>query len=341
MHSLALQYVPDYFRVEITDDPDYLRDQVFRTKGYCLELGDLGSAENYLKENFKPNFRTSLRRRIKGLEACFNVTYQMYCGPMDPGVYNSLMDSLHQMIVRRFNQRNDRHMALQNWEAYRDSAYDLICEQNASLFVIYDDQTPIQIALNFHVGPVLFLSIPSYDIDYARFGLGNIAIYKILEWCYEHEFCLLDMGFGAFDYKLKWCNGSYSFHHSYFYRKSSPRAWLGVQFAKTRTRLINYLLRRRLNIAYHRVRDWLFGSSESDLREFLEIPGSLSPEKMVGSPLVDPWGDPAVAFLKKPAIDFLYTQREHKSNLMIYEVAAGKRYGLRGSGSEALIELQD
>src|SRR5690606_41905928 len=62
----------------------------------------------------------------------------------------------------------------------------LFRSKRASFFVIYDGDHPIEISLNYHLNDVLFSSISSFDIDYAKFGLGHIEIHKQLEWCLEH-----------------------------------------------------------------------------------------------------------------------------------------------------------
>lgn len=89
------------------------------------------------------------------------------------------------------------------------------------------------------------MSIPSYDIDYAKFGLGNISVQKLLEWCIANDYKMLDMGFGAFDYKIKWCNDVYDFEHHIFHRKSSLVSSTLVFLITLKTKLINYLLEKK------------------------------------------------------------------------------------------------
>lgn len=108
------------------------------------------------------------------------------------------METLRAMLI---NQYNDGNMALNSWKGYYRTALALVNKKKASLFLIYYDTKSIQTSLNYHNVQILFLSIPSYDIDYLRPGLRNIPLLKILEWCTTNRYRVLDMGFGTFDHK--------------------------------------------------------------------------------------------------------------------------------------------
>ena len=90
------------------------------------------------------------------------------------------------------------------------------------MFVIYHDTRPISISLNFHYNErILFSDCASYDIDYEKFGLGHIDLYKHLEWCLENNYAFLDLGNGVSEYKSKWCNIFYNFHYFLYFKKKS------------------------------------------------------------------------------------------------------------------------
>lgn len=330
----AARNCPDYLEYKFKTYHGLTCDRFYSTGGYAINLVGVDSAEGYLAQHFKPNFRTSLRRRLKGLETCFNIRYEMYFGEIQADTYDFLMRSLENMLTRRFNQRNDTNMALQDWSYYRDRSMELILKKEASLFAIYDGENPIQITLNYHFGEILFQAIPSYDIDYEKFGLGNISIYKIVEWCTSEKYSMLDMGFGAFDYKLKWCNFLYRFNHYIFYDQSSLLSQIFRYQNKFKTHLINFLLRHRVNVFYHYCRDLLFGGKKSDLRKFVSepFPGSIpqNPEPI----RVYPFQDESYFFLKKAINDFVYSQNEARTKIEVYELKKGFEYLLSGTKAQ-------
>ena len=79
-------------------------------------------------------------------------------------------------------------------------------------------------------------SIKTYDIDYAKFSLGNIDIYKQLEWCFENNFKMFDFMWGNLEYKERWCNQIYLYEHHLYYNKNfilgPPLAYLIVYLYK-------------------------------------------------------------------------------------------------------------
>src|SRR5690606_20226837 len=51
----------------------------------------------------------------------------------------------------------------------------------------------------------------SFDMAYSKFGLGNIELLNLVQWCFEHGFEILDFMKGEYDYKNKFTDTSYNF----------------------------------------------------------------------------------------------------------------------------------
>lgn len=329
--TLLVELFPSYFTFQINSSYALDMHKIFRVKGYCISIEGSENAENYLKKQFKPNFRTSIRRRLKGLENCFNVSYKMLYGNIVRDEYDFIMNELHAMLIRRFAQRNDENMALKRWKDYYNNTFELINENKASLYVIYDDGKPIQISLSYHRGKILFLAIPSYNIDYSKFGLGNISVLKILEWCIANDYKTLDMGFGAFDYKVKWCNETYNFEHHVFYTKSSIRSRMLLFSIAIKTKLINYLISKKVNIYYHVLKTAMVGKKKSDLIKYdLQIVDNNS-EVLSACRIIHPLNDESFTFLRSAINDFAYSQLEHVSKIKVYELVSKKIYFLQSA----------
>lgn len=336
----CIELFPTYF-IPKTDVPiGFDIKKIFRVKGYCISINNANTIDAYIQANFKPNLRTALRRRLKGLESSFDVHYKLFYGQIDRHEYEFLMKILHGMIVRRFNQRDDKHDALLRWDSYYESVFTLINEKKASLYVIYDDQKPIQISLNYHNDKILFLSVPSYDIDYAKFGLGNIAVHKLLEWCINNKYEILDMGYGAFDYKLKWCNENYDFEHHLFYKKKSILALLMVQLISFKTKLINFLIAKRVNNYYNSIKSLFKKKSEIVDYDYEISPATdllnVNPE----TPPIDFINDTSFTFLKKSVYDFLYTNKEHISKIQVFEIKKNESYLIKSQKEAQKVVFQ-
>lgn len=131
------------------------------------------------------------------------------------------MEKLFEILTIRFNQRNENHQSIHNLKDY--TWYKVFTHKwkKASLFVIYNGETPVQISLNYHFNKILFISIPSFDIAYSKFSLGNISIYKILEWALYNDYDLLDLEYGSLEYKRQWSNHVYSFDDHIIYPKDN------------------------------------------------------------------------------------------------------------------------
>ncbi len=325
-----IKLFPSYLDFERNHHPELRLKKIFRVKGFAIDI-KVDSADTYLSTHFKPNFRTSLRRRFKGLETCFNVRYAMYHGHIERKEYEYIMQNLHAMLVRRFNQRNDKNMVLKRWDDYQQNTFAMINKKSASLFVIYHDSRPIQISLSYHYANIFFLAIPSYDIDYAKFGLGNLGIKKLLEWCIENAYVMLDMGYGAFDYKIKWCNTTYNFEHHLFFRQSSIISRMMVGYVSTKTQFINFLLAKNINVIYHRVKNFLLGKKKGLPPKYTIVKGSFDKKELSNFTRVNPISNTSYEHLRKPLYDFAYAQLEKVSSIEIYEAPNKKEYCFIGS----------
>lgn len=327
---LFIELFPSYFipRIEIPSGFDLKK--IFRVKGFCININNLEDIDRYILANFKPNNRTSLRRRLKGLETSFDVRYEIFYGNITKKEYSFLMEALHKMLTRRFNQRDDTNIPLQKWDYYLSSVFDLINQKKASLYVIYDDEKPIQISLSYHYEKIVFLSIPSYDIDYAKFGLGNIAVHKLLEWCISNGYEILDMGYGAFDYKLKWCNHTYNFEHHIFYKSKSTISYLVVGLITLKTRVINYLLTKNVNVFYHQLKSLFSKKNDQVDFEYIIIPNNDKSKAHIKMESIDFLCNEKFSFLKKSVYDFLYTSKEHVADVKVYKINTHDTYLIKG-----------
>jgi len=203
----VVNMIPSYFDVKINiHNTPYRTFRVRYRTGYIIDLSPYSSVEQYLNSHMGSRHSKNILNRLKRLESCFNIKHKIYFGEIDQIEYRVLFEEFERMIRVRFEQRGEEHVGLKRWDFYKKNAYDLILNKRASLFVIYDDKKPIAISLSYHFDNILDSAITSYDIDYAKFGLGNIAVVQKLDWCFQNNYKRMDMRWGRLRYKRQWCN---------------------------------------------------------------------------------------------------------------------------------------
>ncbi|TNJ46475.1 GNAT family N-acetyltransferase [Tamlana fucoidanivorans] len=330
----------------ITLYPDYLTSQflegycaktIYQKAGFAIDLHAFSSFQDYLK-TLKSSFRKVIVRSVNRLEACFNISYTMYYGHINKGVYTQLMGALFNMIECRFQERDGRNKVLKQWNAYLELAYQNILDKKASLFVIYSDDEPIEISLNFHCENIIYSAISSYKLEYSKFSLGNIEIYKQLEWCMANGIKLFDMGYGSFDYKLRWSNYTYAFH-AHIISKSNSLILEGLaQYFKYKFKLINYLISNNLNNKFYNILDYFKdkNSTASSIDYVFENTQDINVEVHKSLNL----NTPSFNFLKRPLFDFLYKHQEHKDHVAVYpNPNKANSYVIKGKSSIVFLKM--
>ncbi|WP_299554808.1 GNAT family N-acetyltransferase [Seonamhaeicola sp.] len=305
---------PDYLKLTTPDG--YHSSFIYQKPGFAINLKPFDSFEGFVKQ-LKPNFRKVVRRSVKRLESCFNISYQMYYGDIDKTTYNLLMERLIDMIEQRFSQREGRNRVLEEWDYYHGFAYANILNKKASLFVIYNENEPIEISLNFHLGNMMYSSISSYDLDYGKFSLGNIEIFMQLEWCFNNDIILFDMGYGDFDYKRRWSNLTYQFKTLIISKKNNFISKTVCFWNLLKFKTINYLIAKKLNNRYNSLLGFLKGKKETKVEtEYTLSPIDELPEDV--RPIdFKSFENPS---LKKPIYDFLYSNSEFVDKVKAYSI---------------------
>ncbi|WP_165200524.1 GNAT family N-acetyltransferase [Muriicola soli] len=323
--NYSLSLVPFYAEFETGD---YLCRKISQFNwNYGISTKGLTSADEYLKTQFNANGRKVILRNIRRLETCFNIRYELHYGSITDHSYTLLMNRLKSMINSRFQEKKERSKDIKEWDRIFESSKTKIRNKSASLFVIYNGEDPIEISLNYHFGRILFSSVSSFDTDYSKFGLGNIEIYKQLEWCIDNDYEFFEMGVGGMDYKRRWSNVISPYNHFIIYPNTLISKSLGV-IEHTRVKFKEFLKSKKVN-------DFIYAliakfnrmtiMSKRDLRYRLKkcdsgsnIKANYSSEKEIH--LED------YHFLKRPVYDFLYLTQEHLSSITILELEPERKY---------------
>ncbi|NJX15171.1 GNAT family N-acetyltransferase [Tamlana crocina] len=309
--------VPDYLNVTLT--PHLTARNVYHKKGYGVNVKSISDIDSYLKENAGTNFKKNTLRTLKRLENCFNIKYEMFFGNIEKPTYNNLMDTLLSMIQNRFQERKGRNRVIEDWEYYKSICYDLINSKSGSIFVIYSGEEPIEISLNFHQDTIMYSAISSYNLDYHKFSLGNVEIYRQLEWCLKNNISFFDMGYGNFDYKIKWSNLAYNFNTLVISKNDNFIVRLYTLYLKNKYRFINYLIEKEVMDTVRNLLSTFKPQKKQKAKlaayKFEDcntpINEELTPIKI---------SDTEYAFLQKPLNEFLYASTQHISKVKIFYV---------------------
>ena len=246
-YLLAIKNVPKYLTISLNDDKRFRFKKYPSIKGYSICLDSYSEINTYMHDQFNNKTRKQIIKRIIRLEKSFNISYRRYFGEIDEDKCLVLLELLKEMILKRFQERKQESDALKNWTWLQKNIHPLILAKKASLFVIYHEEKPISISFGYHYGSIFFSYITSYDIDYYKFGLGHIMVYKKLELCFKNKYRFLDLGWGDLEYKRRWCNHIDNLENYVFFPKYSLLVHFIAFWEGNKTRLKAYLLSSKLS----------------------------------------------------------------------------------------------
>ncbi|MCF7560808.1 GNAT family N-acetyltransferase [Sabulilitoribacter multivorans] len=330
----SVMFVPAYIQPSLDGTVFKLKKISQFFKGYAIELDEFKTIDEYLKFRFKKNSK-SILKKVKRLEHCFSVSYHFYFGEISQKDYDFYMDELKLMIIKRFKQRGDVSQNLLNWEHYYKIFFDLINSKKASLFVIKNNNEPICISISNHFNGKMFSSVSSYNIDYGKFSLGNIEIYKKLEWCINNNHNTYEMGMGDLSYKREWSNNVYNFEHHIVYPKKSIQLkviacleYLKIYFKELIYKLA-YVRYKNFKSKLKKTEDYsdsytILDSKNIDAKDYIKIN----------------YNKPENQFLKNAIFDFLYSKIEHEKDVSVFEKPKqAKVYLITGKSNSQIVQF--
>lgn len=321
--SYSVSLIPSYCFPELKDSETFgIKTLTQFNVGYAILINKGFNIDIYLKKQFKSNYR-NLKKRHQRLESCFNVHYKFFYGNITKETYLFIMESLKKMLVERFTQRKDKNKKLEDWDELVTNTYNQIIEKKASLFIIYDDEMPIDISLNYHFDKIMFGAISSYALEYHKFGMGSIEKIKLLEWCLSNDYKILDFGFGDLEYKKKWSNNIYRFKSQVIYNRKSIIAYLFAKMEILKLSLKEFLKSKKADVYYKKLKSKIFFNKGMNTL----VTTGIDYERTTVTDLTI-YGDLKVVAIdllsslpiKLIVNDFLYTNIVHKDHIVIQEV---------------------
>ena len=334
----SFKYFPNYLDFKIS--PDLKCKKIFQKHGYAANLNNCDSIENYIKKYFKSRFRNNIKRSVKRLDTCLNVNYKMFHSNINDNDYTFLMNAFHDLLKKRFEKLTVKNITLNNWDFYYKNAQHLINNKKASLFVIYNEKEPIAFSLNFHFNTVFYFAIPTFDLDYSKFTLGNIVIYKNLEWCLNNGFDIFDMGYGGFENKINWCNTTYNFEHHFIHKPKNILANLHIFILKYKYKVFNYLISKNINTKFRALISSVKKGKKQKFIDYKLIKLENDYAFNNNNLALVVYNKTTNSNLIKPVCDFIYLNKEQINHIVTYKILnESYSYLIKGKHSQVKIEL--
>ncbi len=313
---VQISHMPNFCSIQLSNDDRLMKRSVVHDFGFKININNIENLNSYLKGQFKKNAK-SIKRYVRRLESCFDIEYKLFFGDIEKVHCDELLLALKSMIVRRFDEKRENSVQLKEWEHIEKHAYELVKSKRASIFVIYESGAPIDISINYHVGKIYFSYISSFDIDYSKFSLGHVDIYKQLEWCLENGYEIFDLGGGVMDYKRRWSNCSYDNRQYFYCNKKSflDRGYLQLLLIFYKFKL--FLVKMGVHILVKRYKKRI----RNIMRPKINLPNVLIKEE---TRVLDGYkevglSEAGLSMFKKNILDFLYSNQEHISNISVYQ----------------------
>lgn len=316
--------IPEYFEVNSSPTQPLKVKKIRQYKGYLANLEKYSNVDDFLKDNFSSKSKGALNSCKRRLELCFNIEYKMYYGNnISKETYDSVFKHFNLLLKKRYTgkQIDNHYLSQKKWTYVYELIYPLILEKKASLFVVYNENTPIAVSLCY-VSPdnAAFGGLTVFDIDYSKFDLGFIGIMKQLEWCIHEKIKVLDYSKGDFEYKKRWGNKIYDFEYHIYYDSRSIFSRFLASVISVFFKSKQYLREQDLHTRFHKITFFLKGKKKKKVapKNFEMTP--IKNLKNLGDLLKIEMNDDNFQFLKEHIFKFLYRYSENINDINIYTI---------------------
>lgn len=322
-HLAIISLAPNYLKFNFNKKEPYLEKKIdnLHLDGCGIIINEKETLESYMQNVLSTQTRKNVQRLWNRLNQSFNIEIKYYFGHISEETCESLLLKLYSMLVRRFNNKKTINSFLYNWQNNTQNIFNLINSKKACLIVICSDGEPINITLNYHShDSILFSEFNGFDIDFYKFGLGDIGNYVLLKWCIANNYKYLDLGNGVMDHKKKWCNSFYEMQYIVLFNNKNlvSKTLASIEIFKIKTK--NSLKQIRLDtfIIYlkHFLKSPKTDSKSANMTYNLEKMDADACVKLEDVVVVDL---KANDFLKKPVYDSIFNSKEHINDIIIYK----------------------
>ena len=244
--------IPSYFP-KVKGLPNRLKlAEVGQYKGSYIDLSEMNELNDVLLTCFNSKSRSRFKGRVRQIEKTFNISHRVYYGEMSKEDYHREMEALKSLIIKRFEELNKHNTVVPIWDFYLEVIYPLIQDKKALFNIVYNDDQPIAMSVNFVYDDIVAVSIRSFNVAYSKYNLGGYEIYKMIEWCLANDFNILDFskGLKGYPYKKRWGTHFYQFNTHILYDSKSFSARFKAWLIKSLFRFKQFLRDKGVNYFY-------------------------------------------------------------------------------------------
>ena len=210
--------VPDYISARPKVLPKGFRlKKIPQYQGFLVNVSGVTTVDEFLENQLSNRSRKRLKRSIKALQRSHSISHKIFFGHIEQKEHHLLFEVFAHFLKKRFNEKKTYNRYLTRWNFYETRSYEMINEGKASLFVMYCDEKPICITLNFHLEDVVFSELEGFDIAFSQYNLGDISMFQHILWCLDNDVKIIDLAMGKTLFKVKWSNHTYRFQHHLYY----------------------------------------------------------------------------------------------------------------------------
>lgn len=203
-------------------------------------------------------FRSNIRNRSRQLERDFDaVGYHEVACEQDIERAIELLTNLHRQRRQHVQGEEGLFVDTKNREFYLDLSKNLYHAKRLRIPYMSVREETVAVQLNFEYAGTYYKKLPAFNMDYSKYGVGDLLNVHVLEQCFEKKLVHFDFLIGGESYKFKYLPDVKSlFAVSLF--ASTKRGWLARQwFQNARPALKrNTLLQRAVaksKVILHRV----------------------------------------------------------------------------------------
>lgn len=254
--AFLLLDIPDYIETDTIINNSLKVKKVRQYKGYLANLQDYTNIETYIKDNFSSKSKGVFAKCIRRLELSFNIKYTMYYGDnITKDQYNFIFKHFNKLLIKRYTEKqvSNHYLSPEKWNYLYELVYPMILAKKATLFVIFRDNVPITVSLNYISESTAFGALTVFDTNYSKFNIGFIDIIKHLEWCIKEKIQIFDFSKGDFDYKKRWGNTIYNFEYHIIYNPKSITSKIIAYGISKYFLLKQYLREQDLHTRFHKL----------------------------------------------------------------------------------------
>ena len=103
---------------------------------FLVNIAEHETIEAFKKSKFGKNSLYKINKNQKRLEACFDISYEMYYGKIEKKVYDFVLKTFNDSLAKRFNNKKiyNNNLERKEWDFYKDLLYDMIIAKKASIY---------------------------------------------------------------------------------------------------------------------------------------------------------------------------------------------------------------